>query len=95
MVGRALYVRTIPYVIVGVAPPEFYGMPPIPGPDLWIPMTWIADLATMAISTWVQSPGETQLERPGLVSCPERGRPRQHAVDLYQTCSRSTSTRCA
>ena len=51
MVGRALYVRTIPYVIVGVAPPEFYGMPPIPGPDLWIPMTWIADLATMAIST--------------------------------------------
>ena len=32
---------------------------------------------------------------PGLVSCPERGRPGQHAVDLYQTCSRSTSTRCA
>ena len=31
VVGRTLYVRTLPYVIVGVAPPEFYGMPPIPG----------------------------------------------------------------
>ena len=65
VVGQTLYVRTLAYVIVGVAPPEFYGMPPIPGPDLWIPMTWIADLATMGISTWVQSPGETQLERRG------------------------------
>ena len=65
VVGRTLYVRTFPYVIVGMAPPEFYGMPPIPGRDLWIPMTWIADLATMRISTWVPSPGETQLERRG------------------------------
>ena len=65
VVGRTLYVRTLPYVIVGVAPPEFYGMPPIPGPDLWIPMTWIADLATMGISTWVPSPGETQHEQRG------------------------------
>lgn len=63
MVGRTLYVRTLPYVIASVAPPRFYGMPPIPGPDLWIPMTSIADLATMGISTWVQSPGETELER--------------------------------
>ena len=65
VVGRTIHVRTIPYVIVGVAPPEFYGMPPIPGPDLWIPMTWIADLQTMGISTRVPSPGQTQLERRG------------------------------
>ncbi|MCY3842350.1 MAG: ABC transporter permease [Acidobacteria bacterium] len=65
VVGRTLHVRALPYVIVGVAPPEFYGMPPIPGPDLWIPMTWIADLAPMGISTFVPSPGETPLERRG------------------------------
>ena len=86
VVGRTLYVRTIPYVIVGVAPPEFYGMPPIPGPDLWIPMTWIADLATMGISTWVQSPGETQLERRGFRWMFVKGRLRE-GVTLTQAAA--------
>ena len=86
VVGRTLYVRTLPYVIVGVAPPEFYGMPPIPGPDLWIPMTWIADLATMGISTWVQSPGETQLERRGFRWMFVKGRLRE-GVTLTQAAA--------
>ena len=86
VVGRTLYVRTLPYVIVGVAPPEFYGMPPIPGPDLWIPMTWIADLATMGISTWVPSPGETQHERRGYRWMFVKGRLRE-GVTLTQAAA--------
>ena len=86
VVGQTLYVRTLAYVIVGVAPPEFYGMPPIPGPDLWIPMTWIADLATMGISTWVQSPGETQLERRGFRWMFVKGRLRE-GVTLTQAAA--------
>ena len=35
------------YVVVGVAPPGFAGMLPVLGPDLWIPMTWIGDVARM------------------------------------------------
>ena len=37
VVGRSLGIGTQSYLVVGVAPREFLGMPPIPGPDLWIP----------------------------------------------------------
>ena len=65
VVGKTLRIRSQPYVVVGVAPPRFFGMPPIPGPDLWAPMTWVDDVTPIGISTLVTSPGETRLERRG------------------------------
>ena len=44
IVGQSLGIGTQSYLVVGVAPPEFLGMPPIPGPDLWIPMTRTEDV---------------------------------------------------
>ncbi len=63
--GRSLGIGTQSYLVVGVAPPEFLGMPPIPGPDLWIPMTRAEDVTPTGITTSVNSPGETLLERRG------------------------------
>ena len=65
VVGRILRVRARSYVVVGVAPPEFGGMPPIPGPNLWVPMAWVEDLAPFGISTLVGSLGEPRLEHRG------------------------------
>ena len=65
MVGRLLSIRSQPYVVVGVAPPAFFGMPPIPGPDLWTPMTWVDDVTPIGILKFVTSPGNTRLERRG------------------------------
>ena len=66
IVGRRLQIRSQPYLIVGVAPPAFFGMPPIPGPDLWTAITWVDDVVPIGISTFVASVGETRLERRGL-----------------------------
>ena len=65
VVGRSLGIGTQSYLVVGVAPPEFLGMPPIPGPDLWIPMTRAEDVTPTGITTSADSPGETLLERRG------------------------------
>ena len=65
VVGRSLGIGTQSYLVVGVAPPGFLGMPPIPGPDLWIPMTRAEDVTPTGITTSVDSPGETLLERRG------------------------------
>ena len=65
VVGRSLGIGTQSYLVVGVAPPEFLGMPPIPGPDLWIPMTRAEDVTPTGITTSVDSPGDTLLERRG------------------------------
>ena len=47
VVGRSFRIRSQPYLVAGVAPPGFAGMLPLFGPDLWIPMTWIDDVARM------------------------------------------------
>ena len=65
ILGRSLRIRSQPYLVVGVATPGFAGMPPIPGPDLRTPMTWVDDVTPIGISTFVSSPGETRLERRG------------------------------
>jgi len=65
VVGRDLHIGSQPYAVVGVAPPAFYGMPPIPGGDVWIPMTWVDDVTPVGSSVVVASPGETRLERRG------------------------------
>ena len=53
------------HLVVGVAPPEFLGVPPIPSPDLWIPMTRAEDVTPTGITTSVDPPGETLLEGRG------------------------------
>ena len=65
VVGRDLHIGSQPYVVIGVAPPAFYGMPPIPGGDVWIPMTWVDDATPVGTTVVVASPGETRLERRG------------------------------
>ena len=49
VVGRSFRIRSEPYLVAGVAPPGFAGMLPLLGPDLWIPMTWIDDVARMTL----------------------------------------------
>ena len=65
VVGRSLLIRSQPYLVVGVAPPEFFGSPPMPGGDLWTPMTWVDDVTPVGISTFEPSAGDTRLERRG------------------------------
>ena len=65
VVGRDLHIGSQAYVVIGVAPPDFYGMPPIPGGEVWIPMTWVDDVTPVGGSTHMPSPGETRLERRG------------------------------
>ena len=65
VLGRSLRIRSQPYLVVGVAPPGFAGMVPILGADLWTPMTWVNDVTPMGILSFVNSPGETRLERRG------------------------------
>ena len=65
VVGRGLHVGSQPYVVIGVASPDFFGMPPIPGGDLWIPITRVDDVTPAGPSMLMPSPGETRLERRG------------------------------
>ena len=65
VVGRDLHIGSQPYVVIGVASPDFYGMPPIPGGDLWIPITRVDDVTPAGPSMNMPSPGETRLERRG------------------------------
>lgn len=65
VVGRTLRIRSQPYVVVGVAPPDFVGMVPVLDANLWTPMTWVGDVSTVGIRSFVSSPGETLLERRG------------------------------
>jgi predicted permease len=37
-VGKAMFINGVPFTIVGVAPPEFFGVEPGDAPDIWIPM---------------------------------------------------------
>ena len=65
VLGRSLRIRSQPYLVVGVAPPGFAGMVPVFRADLWTAMTWVSDVATVGIRSFVDSPGETTLERRG------------------------------
>jgi predicted permease len=37
-VGKAIFINDVPFTIVGVAPPEFFGVQPGVAPDIWIPL---------------------------------------------------------
>ena len=65
VLGRNLHIRSQPYLVVGVAPPGFAGMVPLFDADLWTPMAWVGDVATVGIRSFVDSAGETLLERRG------------------------------
>ena len=65
VLGRSLRIQSQPYLVVGVAPSEFAGMVPVLDADLWTPMTWVGDVVTVGIRSFVDSPGGTPLERRG------------------------------
>ena len=65
VLGQGLRIRSQPYLVVGVAPPGFAGMLPVLDADLWTPMTWVGDVMTVGIRSFVRSPGENPLERRG------------------------------
>ena len=39
VVGRTIDLNRIPFTIIGVTPPEFFGLQPGESPDLWVPVT--------------------------------------------------------
>jgi predicted permease len=43
--GKAIFINGVPFTIVGVAPPEFFGVQPGHAPDIWIPLVQEARLA--------------------------------------------------
>jgi predicted permease len=43
--GKAIFINGVPFTIVGVAPPEFFGVQPGQAPDMWIPLVREARLA--------------------------------------------------
>ncbi len=65
VLGRSLRIQSQPYLVVGVAPPGFAGMVPVLDADLWTPMTWVGDVVTVGIRSFVDSPGGIPLERRG------------------------------
>ena len=65
VLGRSLRIQSQPYLVVGVAPSGFAGMVPVLDADLWTPMTWVGDVVTVGIRSFVDSPGGTPLERRG------------------------------
>lgn len=63
---RTLRVRGEPYAIVGVVDGRFTGMMPLLAPELWIPLTHVADVQPAGIQESVPSPtGTNKLERRG------------------------------
>ena len=45
ILGRPIAINHLPFTIVGVAPPRFYGVQPGRSPDVWVPMLDRAELA--------------------------------------------------
>lgn len=49
-VGKAIFVNGVPFTIVGVAPPEFFGVEPGRAPDIWVPLVQEARLVPWGMS---------------------------------------------
>ena len=66
LAGRTLRIRSVPFEIVGVAPPSFTGMVPILSAELWIPVSASLDVEPVGMHDVVPSPaGSNRLERRG------------------------------
>ena len=64
--GQTLLIHGQPYTIVGVMPPRFTGMVPMLQPEMWLPLTWVAEVEPAGIQDNVPSPtGTTRLDRRG------------------------------
>ena len=85
VLGRSIRIRSQPYLVVGVAPPGFAGMVPVLDADLWTPMTWVGDVATVGIRSFVESPGRTPLERRGTRWLFVKGRLREGVTPAQAT----------
>jgi predicted permease len=49
--GTAIFINGMPFTIVGVAPPEFFGVQPGQAPDIWIPLVKEARLGPWGASS--------------------------------------------
>jgi predicted permease len=49
-VGKAIFVNGVAFTVVGVAPPEFFGVQPGRAPDIWIPMIQEARIGPWGVS---------------------------------------------
>ena len=98
VVGRAITVNHVPFTIVGVTPPAFFGVQPGRTPDVWVPMLNLLELVP-----WGFRPANT----PSLLDvarllvdaghgAPEAGRRRARGARESSTGSSSSScpTRC-
>jgi predicted permease len=63
-IGDTVRIKGQVYTVMGVAAANLTGMTPFPA-QLWVPLTWLADVGTMGITDFVPSPGTTPLERRG------------------------------
>jgi hypothetical protein len=54
IVGRAITVNHLPFTVVGVTAPGFFGVQPGRAPDLWVPMLNLAEL-----TPWGFRPADT------------------------------------
>jgi predicted permease len=50
--GTAIFINGLPFTIVGVAPPEFFGVQPGQAPDIWIPLVKEARLVPWGASSY-------------------------------------------
>ena len=58
VLGRTVTINRVPFTIVGVAPPGFYGEVVGGTTDLWMPLTMLPALARR---DWLTAPGESWL----------------------------------
>lgn len=66
VLARSLRVRGETYAIVGVVDGRFTGMMPLLAPELWVPLTYTADVNPVGIQDSVPSPtGTNRLEQRG------------------------------
>ena len=50
-VGKAIFINDLPFTVVGVAPPEFFGVQPGVAPDIWIPLVQEEKLVPWGMSS--------------------------------------------
>ncbi len=49
-VGKAVFINSVAFTVVGVAPPEFFGVQPGHAPDIWVPMVQEAGIGPWGLA---------------------------------------------
>jgi putative ABC transport system permease protein len=66
VIGQTLRIHQREYAIVGVAPKTFTGMVPLLDPEVWLPMTWAAEVEPVGLHDAQRAPpNSTRLTRRG------------------------------